>query len=367
MNAVRAARVMSALEDAGWRPRSVAIVGEADKPAPRARAARRPRRAPGATARARSRAASDDGARPSRRGAALRRAGRVRRWLCGAAAPARAYDFTVDVRTIGQGYQVRRLRARRQQRAAVAAAAHAVPRPERVRHRARALARRRRRPQRPLLRRLAALRQRLRRLHAGRGRRAATRSASCKQNQIDILYAFLGGRNVGGHVDFQLGRQIHFDLVDFYAFDGADVARARDARRSASRRSPGPRCAASCRSSSPIYELDGTSAGSRDPATRPAQNADAAPAGRRGAGGGRRRAARWSARLAYRRIWSATADQLPGEPASGVNDEKLSLTASAAWRDRVFLAGGVRYNLLLGELRRPAARAAGARCRRGSG
>jgi hypothetical protein len=27
--------------------------------------------------------------------------------LCGAAAPALAYDFSVDVRTIGQGYQVR--------------------------------------------------------------------------------------------------------------------------------------------------------------------------------------------------------------------------------------------------------------------
>jgi hypothetical protein len=55
------------------------------------------------------------------------------------------------------------------------------------------------------------------------------------------------------------------------------------------------------------------------------------------------------ARLAYRRVWSATADQLPGEPDSGVNDEKLSLTAFAAWHDRIQAAGGVRLNLLLGE------------------
>ena len=41
-----------------------------------------------------------------------------------------------------------------------------------------------------------------------------------KQSQIDVLYAFIGGRNVGGRLDFQLGRQFHFDLVDFYAFDG---------------------------------------------------------------------------------------------------------------------------------------------------
>ena len=44
-----------------------------------------------------------------------------------------------------------------------------------------------------------------------------------QQSQLDILYAFLGGRNVGGRVDFQLGRQIHFDLVDFFAFDGGDA------------------------------------------------------------------------------------------------------------------------------------------------
>ena len=56
-----------------------------------------------------------------------------------------------------------------------------------------------------------------------------------------------------------------------------------------------------------------------------------------------------TARLAYRRIWSATADRLPGEPDSGVNDEKLSLTANAAWRNRVYAAGGARFNLLLGE------------------
>ena len=57
----------------------------------------------------------------------------------------------------------------------------------------------------------------------------------------------------------------------------------------------------------------------------------------------------WSARLAYRRIWSATVDPLPDEPTSGVNDEKLSLTVTGAWRDRVFLSGGVRFNLLLGQ------------------
>jgi hypothetical protein len=37
MRAVRAARVMSALEDAGLPPAQVGIIGGAEKPAPRAR------------------------------------------------------------------------------------------------------------------------------------------------------------------------------------------------------------------------------------------------------------------------------------------------------------------------------------------
>jgi hypothetical protein len=42
-------------------------------------------------------------------------------------------------------------------------------------------------------------------------------------------------------------------------------------------------------------------------------------------------------------------DRLPDEPASGVNDEKLSLTATAGFRDRLYLSGGARLNLLLGQ------------------
>lgn len=42
MRAVRAARVMSALEDAGLAPAQLGIVGEADKPAPRSRGKQNP-------------------------------------------------------------------------------------------------------------------------------------------------------------------------------------------------------------------------------------------------------------------------------------------------------------------------------------
>jgi hypothetical protein len=172
-----------------------------------------------------------------------------------------------------------------------------------------------------------------------------------KQSQIDVLYAFLGGRNVARRIDFQLGRQVHFDLVDFYAFDGADV-RVRLARALAVEAFGGTEVRGELPLSAPLYELDGTSSGSRDPATRPGQNGVLRPLAGAALLAGDDGASSWTptalwARLAYRRMWSATADQLPGEPGSGVNDEKLALTAAAGWRRRVFATLGVRYNLLL--------------------
>jgi len=168
-----------------------------------------------------------------------------------------------------------------------------------------------------------------------------------KQSQLDILYAFLGGRNVGGRVDFQLGRQLRFDLVDFFAFDGGDAV-YHFTPFAAVEAFAGTEVRGELPLSAPIYELDGTSAGSRDPVTRPGQAKMLRPlvgaavlAGREGGP--------LSARLAYRRVWSETADPLPGEPTSGVNDEKLSLVASGYWHKRVQMVAGARFNLLLGE------------------
>ena len=168
-----------------------------------------------------------------------------------------------------------------------------------------------------------------------------------QQSQFDILYAFLGGRNVGGRVDFQLGRQIHFDLVDFFAFDGGG-ALVHLTRNFGVEVYGGTEVRGELPLSAPIYELDGTSPGSRDPATRPDQGSMIRPLVGAAVVGGSE-GGPLTARLAYRRIWSATADWQPGDPDSGVNDEKLSLTANAAWRNRVYAAGGARFNLLLGE------------------
>ncbi len=165
-----------------------------------------------------------------------------------------------------------------------------------------------------------------------------------QQNQVDVLYAFVGGRDLAGRLDFQLGRQIHFDLVDFYSFDGADVV-LRVRRPIAVEAFAGTEVRGELPLSSPVFELDGTSAGSRDPATRPGQASELRPLA--GAALAFDPGGALAMRVAYRRVWSATADRLPGEPSSGVNDEKVSLTGNAGWRDRVYATFGVRYNLLL--------------------
>jgi len=167
-----------------------------------------------------------------------------------------------------------------------------------------------------------------------------------QQSQVDVLYAFVGGRRLGGRVDFQLGRQLHFDLVDFYAFDGADTL-VRLTRLVAAEAFGGTEVRGELPLSAPLYELDGTSAGSRDPRTRPAQDAALRPLAGAAVVVGGDAGSPFAARLAYRRMWSATADRLPGEPDTGVNDEKVALTASAAIARRVFLTAGARYNLLL--------------------
>jgi hypothetical protein len=56
----------------------------------------------------------------------------------------------------------------------------------------------------------------------------------------------------------------------------------------------------------------------------------------------------WTLRFAYRRVWSSTVDPLPGEPTSGVNEEKVALTGSASLGTRAYFSGGIRYNVLLG-------------------
>jgi hypothetical protein len=165
------------------------------------------------------------------------------------------------------------------------------------------------------------------------------------QNQIDILYAYLLAKDVGGHFDLQVGRQLHYDLVDFYSFDGGD-AQVRVGSHATAQAFAGTEVRGELPLSAPLYEIDGTSSGSRDPATRPEQSRALRPM----VGGALAldRASPVDARIAYRRVFSATVDPIAGDPSSGVNHESLSITADTrVWRDQLFVVGGARYNLLV--------------------
>ncbi len=267
--------------------------------------------------------------------------------VCGAAAPARAYDFSIDLRTIGQGYEVRgfapdgsnELLTRRRLTQYLDLNVFDIA------------------PDawhgddggRNVIFFDASLRFDTDLGSYIQGAPTGPNSiAELRQDEIDILYAFLGGRNVGGHLDFQLGRQIHFDLIDFYSFDGADLL-YHATRLLGVEAFAGTEVKGEMPLSSPIYQLDGTSNGSRELVTRPAQTGELAPMAGAALVAGSPIGA-WSARLSFRETWSATADRLPGEPESGINQEVVSLTATWSWRNRVFVNGGIRYNFLFDEL-----------------
>jgi hypothetical protein len=164
------------------------------------------------------------------------------------------------------------------------------------------------------------------------------------QNQLDLLFAYMQARQLGGKLDLQLGRQLHYDLVDFYSFDGADV-QLRAGRYLTAQAFGGTEVRGQMPLSASLYEIDGTSVGSGDPASRPAQNEAIRPM--IGAAVAVDRASPVNARVAYRRVFSSTVDRVAGDPAFGVNHESLSMTADAHWRDRLFVAGGARYNFLV--------------------
>ena len=199
------------------------------------------------------------------------------------ARPAAAYDFSVDLRTIGQGYQVRRfgadgnneLLSRRRLTQYMDLAVFDLA-PTRWRGDD---------GDRNLLYFDASLR-----FDSDFGGYMLGRPTGSdeirelKQSQLDILYAFLGGRNVGGRVDFELGRQIHFDLVDFFAFDGGDaiVHVTRNFSVQAYGGHGGARRAAAVGADLRAGRHQRGVARSGD---APRAGRDAAPAGRRGGGG----------------------------------------------------------------------------------
>ena len=178
-------------------------------------------------------------------------------------------------------------------------------------------------------------------------------------DQFQLLYAILGGQNMWGFLDFQLGRQIVFDLLDFFSFDGGTV-KVRLPWWFAVEGFAGTEVRGESPAASPIYELDGTSPGSRDlanclrltlgvappPGGCPDQWGQIAPT--YGFALESWGIQIFHGRLAYRRTLSDTAaPETNLLPKSGVDEEVLSYTLNAklgAWRP----FGAVRYNFLIG-------------------
>jgi hypothetical protein len=54
-------------------------------------------------------------------------------------------------------------------------------------------------------------------------RDVAGNAGELSTNRFELLYAYFGGRDVFGFVDFKLGRQIDYDLFEFLSYDGLSV------------------------------------------------------------------------------------------------------------------------------------------------
>ncbi len=184
--------------------------------------------------------------------------------------------------------------------------------------------------------------------------------------QFDLLHATLSVRNGAGFLDADLGRQVVIDHFDYFALDGLDL-RARVLPWLVIEGMAGLEVRGEHAFGTDHFELDGTSAGSRDPLNcagvvsgRCPDQADAlAPV----AGGALslERLGPLDARVSYRRTWSRTAGYrsavvqealLPSgladvRPEGAVDEEKLSLFSrlSLGW---LYPYAGLRWNLLVG-------------------
>ncbi|MBX7083618.1 MAG: hypothetical protein K1X88_30695 [Nannocystaceae bacterium] len=149
-------------------------------------------------------------------------------WLLGVLAPVAlpgrevaAADVRTISRTMGEGYMVRvpgpegTLLSRRRLSQYVGIGVYRILPPKRVDQLERA-------PEDGQLQIVSSLR--IRHDFGTFRRNAVGQSASLLNaidgRQLDLLYGYLEGRNLGGAVDFRVGRQFELSGLDFYAFDG---------------------------------------------------------------------------------------------------------------------------------------------------
>ncbi|MEX1368406.1 MAG: hypothetical protein AB1Z98_35065 [Nannocystaceae bacterium] len=111
--------------------------------------------------------------------------------------------------------------------------------------------------------------------------------------QIDLLYGYLEGNNLGGWVDMRLGRQFEMSGLDFYAFDGGWL-RVRTPAHLAVEVFGGLTVDGSALFGFPTFELDGTEGTGADTVSSPTVGAALSLADIKLV----------DARVAYRRTWT---------------------------------------------------------------
>jgi hypothetical protein len=266
--------------------------------------------------------------------------------LCALSTPARAYDFDLYAETIGQGYQLRSaddvLVNRRRLTQYLGLEVYNLGPRDVV--------------GRPLERNQFYISTSMR-FEADLGDFVDYRELSGRTPQrefqpthFDLLWAYVGGRNLGGFLDFKLGRQVFLDLFDFRALDGLDL----------DFKTPfyvgfelwgGLNVSGEAPIDSVIYRTDGVALGGnpigslgarQEEALQPTFGFALHTLGLRD----------FTARVSYVRTMSFTGDpKQPGENDLGVNEEKVALTARGRlWKGRLILWAGLRYDVLNGLL-----------------
>lgn len=165
--------------------------------------------------------------------------------------------------------------------------------------------------------------------------------------QIDVMFAYLEGENLGDAVDFKLGRQFEMSGLDWYAFDGA-WTRVRTPVHLALEAFGGLQVDGTALFGLPTFELDGTQGTARDRSLSPMFGAAASLWG-----------FKWiDARVAYRRTFTPAAinrkivdDDGSVGLASGVDQEIVSATFAGNFAGgRLSPYGALRFNLGTGRL-----------------
>lgn len=168
--------------------------------------------------------------------------------------------------------------------------------------------------------------------------------------KLDLLYAYVGGRDLFGFLDFELGRQIMVDLYDWTSFDGLHV-QARLPYHVAAEVWGGLNVSGAGIFDSPVYRVDGTALGGNAIDSLGARQEDQLQPTFGVAA--RTYGLKWlSARVSYERTMSPTGEpRQPGEPAWGVVDEHVGLTTRGNLLDGKLVPWfSFRWNLLAGRL-----------------